>query len=253
MYDGTLNFRAVGGLPTSDGTRRLRRGLLYRSGTTQLMPEEAARRMLDESGIRLVIDLRQLQEAEREGQGGLARVPHRRLPAPFLVAGAHQPDSEIPDFGDTDPLVPHYLGYLGSSQPAILAMFRALADPDAGPALLHCTAGKDRTGAAVMMLLDAIGVERSAIVADYAAGKEQIAAVFETLVALPSYGERIAAMPAEAKNTEPDTAERFLAALDERFGGIRTWLRDAGFGANELAALRDRLTDPVPLRELEEE
>ncbi|MFF3573807.1 tyrosine-protein phosphatase [Nocardia jiangxiensis] len=245
MYDGALNFREVAKLPTSDGKRRLRRGLLYRSGTPQLMPESSARRMVDELGIRLVVDLRQRQEAEREGQGGLARVEHRRLSAPFMVAAAKREGWEFPRFRDTDPLVPHYIAYLGSSTDAILAMFRALADPNAGPALLHCTAGKDRTGAAVMILLDAIGVQRSAVVADYVAGRDQIAAVFETLVALPSYGERIASMPHEAKNTEPDTAERFLSALDEHFGGIQTWLRDAGFGADELAALRDRLTEPV--------
>ena len=96
----------------------------------------------------------------------------------------------------------------------------------------------------MMMLLDAIGVERSCIVADYVAGADEIAAVFETLASLPSYGERLAAMPAEAKNTVPDTAKRYLAALDEQFGGIRGWLRDAGLGDNELAALHDRLTEP---------
>ena len=51
-------------------------------------------------------------------------------------------------------------------------------------------------------------------------------------------------MPAEAKNTVPDTAKRYLAALDEQFGGIRGWLRDAGLGDNELAALHGRLTEP---------
>jgi hypothetical protein len=208
------------------------------------MPEAAAGTMAGELGLRLVIDLRQVQEAEREGQGGLASVPHRRLPAPFLVDSARQAGTEVPAFRETDPLVPHYVAYLRSSQDSVLSMFRALSEPDAGAALIHCTAGKDRTGAAVMMLLDAIGVERSAIVSDYAAGADEIAAVFETLMSLPSYGERLAAMPAEAKNTDPETAERYLAALDEEFGGIRAWLSEAGFGDDELAALRERLTEP---------
>jgi hypothetical protein len=242
-YEWALNFREVGGLPAAGG-RRLRRGLLYRSGTPQLMPEAAARRMADELGIRLVVDLRQIHEAEREGQGGLAAVKHRRLSVPFLVEAAQQAGSPVPVFRETDPLIPHYVGYLQSSQESVLAMFRALAHPEAGPALLHCTAGKDRTGAAMMMLLDAIGIERSCIVADYVAGADEIAAVFETLASLPSYGERLAAMPAEAKNTVPDTAERYLAVLDKQFGGIRGWLRDAGLGDNELAALHDRLTEP---------
>jgi hypothetical protein len=201
--------------------------------------------MVEDLGIQLVIDLRQVREAEREGQGGLAEVPHGRLSAPFRVRAESQ-EPEVPTFGQTDPLVPHYLAYLGSSQESILAMFRALAAADAGPALVHCTAGKDRTGAALMILLDAIGIDRRAIVTDYIAGTDQIAAVFDILLTLPSYGERIAAMPAEARNTEPDTAERFLSALDTHFGGIQAWLREAGLGVDEFAALRDRLTEPVP-------
>lgn len=243
MYEGALNFREVGGLSTSDGIRRLRRGLLYRSGTPQLMSEEVARRLVEETGIRLVVDLRQEKEAADEGQGGLGAVPHERISAPFLVASAAQAGSSVPIMHAEDPLVPHYLGYLPSSEDSILRVFRVLADPATGPALLHCTAGKDRTGAALILLLDAIGIDRAAIVEDYVAGREEIAAVFETLIALPSYGERLAALPAEAKNTDPETAERYLAELDERYGGIRGWLAERGFGRAELVALRDTLTE----------
>ena len=245
FYDGAMNFREVGGLPTADGTRRLRRGLLFRSGTPQLMSEEAARRMVEDTGIRLVIDLRQEQEAAREGQGGLAAVPHRLLSAPFLVASAQQAGTPVPVFQETDPLVPHYLGYLPSSEKAILSVLRTLSDPHAGAALIHCTAGKDRTGAAFILLLDALGIDRASIVADYAAGKHEIAAVFDTLIALPSYGERLSALSAEARTTEPETAERYLAALDAEYGGARGWLRSAGFGDDELVALRERLTKPA--------
>jgi protein-tyrosine phosphatase len=245
VYDGAMNFREVGGLPTADGTGRLRRGLLFRSGTPQLMSEEAARHMVEDTGIRLVIDLRQEQEAAREGQGGLAAVPHRLLSAPFLVASAQQVGTPVPVFQETDPLVPHYLGYLPSSVKSILAVLRTLSEPDTGAALIHCTAGKDRTGAAFILLLDALGIDRASIVADYAAGKHEIAAVFDTLIALPSYGERLSALSAEARNTEPETAERYLAALDAEFGGARGWLRSAGFGVDELAALYERLTEEV--------
>jgi len=244
VYEGALNFRVVGGLPTTDG-RRLRRGMLYRSGTPQLLSEESARAMVDELGIRLVADLRGEGEAESEGQGGLAAVPHRRISVPFLVAAAREEGSLVPRFAAEDPLVPHYLGYLGSSVNSVLGLFRALAEPDGVPALIHCTAGKDRTGAAIILLLDAIGVERAAIVDDYAAGAQEIPAVFDTLIALPSYGVRLAALPAEARTTEPATAERYLEALDEQFGGVRAWLRAAGLGEDELKALRARLTEPA--------
>lgn len=244
MYEGALNFREVGGLPTTDG-RRLRRGVLFRSGTPQLLVDEAARAMVDELGIRLVADLRSETEAASQGQGGLGNVAHRRISVPFQVAAAREEGSLVPRFALDDPLVPHYIGYLGSSREAVLRLFRALAEPDGVPALLHCTAGKDRTGAAMILLLDAIGVERAAIVEDYAAGADEIAAVFDTLIALPSYGARLAALPAEARNTDPETAERYLAALDEQLGGVRAWLHEAGLTDDELQALRDRLTEPA--------
>lgn len=245
MYEGALNFREVAGLPTSDGSRVLRGGLLFRSGTPQLMSSEAARTLIDDTGIGLVIDLRQVREATREGYGALGNLPHRRLSAPFLVESTEQGDSEIPTFDTVDPLVPHYVAYLGGSRESIVSIFRALANADEGPVLIHCTAGKDRTGAALMMLLDAIGIDRAAITEDYVAGRAEIAAVFETLINLPSYGERIAAMPAEARNTDPDTAVRYLIELDRQFGGITAWLANAGFGEDELIALRNKMTVPA--------
>ena len=50
--------------------------------------------------------------------------------------------------------------------------------PDAGPALVHCAAGKDRTGVLVALVLDAVGVQRRAVVADYALSAEQVEAMF---------------------------------------------------------------------------
>jgi rhodanese-related sulfurtransferase len=244
MYDGALNFREVGGLPTTDG-RRLRRGMLYRGGTPQLLTEGVAREMVDDLGIKLVADLRAPDEAASEGQGGLAAIDHRRLSAPFLVASARQEGTPVPRFGGDDPLVTHYVGYLGSSADSIVRLFRAMAEPDGVPVLVHCTAGKDRTGVAVALILEALGVDRAATVADYAAGSDEIASVFDRLIALPTYGARLAALPAEAKNTEPRTLARFLAVVDEKFGGVRAWLTGHGLSEQDIDALRSRLTEPV--------
>jgi hypothetical protein len=244
MYEGALNLREVGGLPTTDG-RRLRRGLLYRSGTPQLLTEGVAKALVEDLGIKLVADLRAPDEAAAEGQGGLAATAHRRLSVPFMVASARQEGTPVPRFGGADPLVTHYVGYLGSSTDSILRLFRSLAEPDGLPVLLHCTAGKDRTGVAVALLLEAIGVRRAETVADYAAGAPEIASVFDRLIALPSYGARLAALPAEAKNTEPETLARFLDAVDQRFGGVRAWLTEQGLAEREIDGLRRRLTEPA--------
>ncbi|MEP7739588.1 tyrosine-protein phosphatase [Nocardioides sp. 31GB23] len=145
-------------MPTTDG-RRVRDGVPYRSGTPQLLTEDDGRALADELGLRLVADLRSPAEGTSEGEGGLAVSDHRRLSVPLVVASTVQEGSPVPRFADQDPLAPHYLAYLDHSQDEIVALVRALAEPQGVRALVYCTVGKDRTGAAMMMVLDAIGVE----------------------------------------------------------------------------------------------
>lgn len=241
--EGCLNFRQVADLQTRDG-RRVRRGVLYRSDTPQFVPEPHAHALVEDLGVRTVLDLRLPYEARVEGRGALASVPHRYVALPFFVDGAAQAGTAVPSMGAEDPVVRHYLGYLATSPEAVAGVIRALAEPDGVPALVHCTAGKDRTGVAVAVVLEALGVRREEVVAEYAAGADRMAAVFERLVELPSYGERVLALPAEAKLTEPATMARFLAAVDEQLGGVGSWLAGQGVDDEVLAALRENLTEP---------
>ncbi|MEP7739587.1 hypothetical protein ABKW28_18230 [Nocardioides sp. 31GB23] len=70
--------------------------------------------------------------------------------------------------------------------------------------------------------------------------------VFDLLIALPTYGERLSAMPVEAKRAEPEAALRYLDELDRRHGGAKAWLFAAGLSsADELDALSDQLAKPL--------
>ena len=62
-----------------------------------------------------------------------------------------------------------------------------MADPDGPPALFHCAAGKDRTGVLAALVLDAVGVERDAIVADFALTNERLERVGARLRRMPTY------------------------------------------------------------------
>jgi protein tyrosine/serine phosphatase len=127
----------------------------------------------------------------------------------------------------------------------VAGVVRALAEPDALPAVVHCAAGKDRTGVAVAVLLSAVGVPADLIAAEYAAGADRMTEVFAQLRRMKSYGERLDAMPAEARVTEAATMERFLAAVEREHGGVHRFLREHGVGDETVIRLREQLTEPA--------
>lgn len=243
--EGCLNFREVAGLRTVDG-RRVRRGVLYRSDTLQFLDLDAARRLADEVGVRTVLDLRVRLEIEVEGRGPFAEMPHRYRSLPLQVAGAAQEGSAVPRLGTDDPVVQHYLGYLESSPEAIAGVVAALAEDDALPALVHCTAGKDRTGVAIAVVLSAIGVRPEDIAADYAAAADRIPALFERLRTMATYGAAVDTLPPEARVTEPGVMLRFLAAVQRLPGGLRGLLAGHSIDDKVLSRLREALTEPDP-------
>lgn len=243
--DGALNFREVAGLPTTDG-RRIRPGRLFRSDTLQFLTEGSVRRLAEEAGLATVVDLRLPYEVEVEGRGALAEVPHRYHHLPFLVSGSQQEGNATPRFtSEHDVVVQHYLGYLATSPGAVADVVAVLAEPGALPAVVHCAAGKDRTGVAVAVVLSAVGVPAEVIAAEYAAGADRMEEVFAQLRRMPSYGERLDAMPAEARVTEAATMQRFLDAVEREHGGVRAFLAGQGVDDDAIERLRDQLTEPA--------
>ena len=115
-------------------------------------------------------------------------------------------------------------------------MLAALAAPDALPAVVNCTAGKDRTGLIVALLLGLAGVPEETIVADYALSGICLAGVY-----LDEARER-----AESQGfsynllvlCDPDFMRVTLAHLKARYGGIEAYARATGLGDAEIHRLR---------------
>ena len=126
-------------------------------------------------GLRLVIDLRTAREIDRDGPTAVADAGVETVALSFIP----EDGTALPETGDdSDPLLRSYLGYLVDRTENVVQAVRLLAAADAGPALVHCAAGKDRTGVLVALVLDAIGVEREAVIADYALSAEHVEAMF---------------------------------------------------------------------------
>jgi protein-tyrosine phosphatase len=144
------------------------------------------------------------------------------------------------EFPEEPPIVRAYMSYLRRRPDSVVGSLRAIARAD-GAVLVHCAAGKDRTGVVVALALDAAGVDRATIVSDYVATRERIEAIMARLVSSATYRAELEGHDAQTHAPVPHTMERFLDLVDDRFGGSVAWLSDHGLGATDVARLRRRL------------
>ena len=252
---GAANARDVGGLPLAgDGGGSVAPGRLLRADNLQDLTPADVDLLTGELGLRAVVDLRTGVELEGEGPGPLAgepgvRIEHRSLHPES--GGQTDVDAQSasgwgaaphPDDAGETPIVAAYLGYLRRRPDSLVAAVRAVAaPPQDGAVLVHCAAGMDRTGVVVALALDAAGVEREAVVADYAATAERIEGIIARLSASSTYASEVQTHKVEEFKPRAETMARFLALVDERHGGAAEWLRANGLSESELAALRGRL------------
>jgi protein-tyrosine phosphatase len=251
--EGAANARDLGGLPLEDGGATAH-GVVLRADNLQALTDGDVRHLVDELGVRVVVDLRTDVEVELEGPGplqrdGRAEVRRRSL---YPEAGARTDvDVEVvfpwkvrSDGEDaSEPgAVRAYLGYLRNRPDSIVAALRDAAQAP-GATLVHCAAGKDRTGVVAALALAAAGVRREAIVADYVATGDRLEPLVARLLASPTYSADLRGRTLDSHRPRAETMERFLDLVDERHGGAAGWLAEHGLDDRDAEALRARLTN----------
>lgn len=232
--EGLDNVRDVGGLPVRGGGVT-RSGVLLRSASLRHVTPGDVAHLVDVVGLSLVLDLRTAREIEQDGPTAVAAAGVETVALTFLPEGGRT----LPETGDdTDPLLRNYLGYLSDRPDNVVEAVRRLAAPDVGPALVHCAAGKDRTGVLVALVLDAVGVERDAVVADYALSAERVEAMFRRWATAAG-----TEMPTDLAAHLPraEVLGTVLATLDRDHGGAAGWLRGNGLDDASIRRLRERL------------
>ena len=246
--DGVANMRDLGGLPTSGGGQ-VAHGVLIRSDNLQELPPASVARLVDELGVTDIVDLRTETEVHLEGAGPLRSISslvhhHHSLFTPEIVA---ETDTTLPwhDDRDLDRTTAefwggHYLGYLHGRPDSISAALRVLAGAS-GATIVHCAAGKDRTGTVVGLALDVAGVPHEAIVADFMATAERIDAIMARLLSRPAYAEQLRGSTVHDQAPQPLAMEAVLAYAAEQFGGTAGWLRAQGWREADVDLLRNRL------------
>jgi protein-tyrosine phosphatase len=129
----------------------------------------------------------------------------------------------------------------------VVAMaLREIADTGDAGVVVHCTAGKDRTGIVVALALLAVGVDRQTVVADYAQteGNLQGAWLEKMLELVKSHGVEVTPdIRVIMGGSPPQALEGVLDLIDRERGGLHQYLLDAGVDELELAKLRSVLVE----------
>lgn len=248
--DGVANMRDVGGLPAVGG-RTVQPDRLLRSDNLQDLTAQDIRALVEEHGVTDVVDLRSDVELRITGPGPLREVEtvvhhhHSLFPddqdidtRDALVLPWH--DTEQPKLHD-NPRASHYLGYLARRPDSVAAALDVIAT-SSGATVVHCAAGKDRTGTVVAMALSVAGVPREEIVADYVASTERTERIVRRLERLPGYADNLRDVPMTAHHSRPETITRVLEAIDADHGSVAGWLGSIGWSDDRITALRDKLT-----------
>lgn len=238
-WEGCVNVRDLGGLPTEDG-RRTRLGGVVRSDNVRRLTDEGWR-ALAEHGVQRIVDLRFPEElAEDQPRDVDIDVVH------VSVLGA-EPDPEYLKELDAhlavNDVVDHYawsyVDFLERYRERFGQAFAAIADAK-GTVVVHCFAGKDRTGLVAAVLLRLAGVDHATIGADYAVTAENLRARWEVWLREARDEEERAKLE-KLQHTPAEAMARVVQEIERRYGDVASYLRAAGLTDAQIDRLRERL------------
>lgn len=229
-----FNFRDLGGYSGLDG-RTVRWRRLFRSDSLHRL-NGADAEAFAALGVRTVVDLRRPNEVTRDG-----RIPEYDGLLYHHIHPEHEPWRES-SFADGHDLA-RWLAdrYLDLARDGIAGIVRAIgviADADAAPVVVHCVAGKDRTGVVCALTLSLLGVPDDDIAEDYALSSE--ASDRFTAWIRQTYPDR-RPVPAPFLASPAEAMSVFLADLRERYGSVEDYVQAGGLTAEQIDALRAHL------------
>lgn len=241
-WEACDNIRDLGGYPTCDGSQTRWGALVRADDLSRLTP--IGRRALRAYGIRTIVDLRSPVE--------VAEAPH-----PFAHNEPGMPTltyQHMPFIDPTDRTVDHALStvmplpdiyrlFLVHCPTQIGTILHAIAHAEPGGVLVHCTAGKDRTGLVVAFALALAGVADEQIVADYALSDQYLQRFYAERLASVTHDPQLHARLVPRLTAAPEVMRHTLAFLRTHYGSLVGYLAHTGLPAQEMTAVARRLCE----------
>ena len=242
---GAPNFRDFGGYSNASG-QNVKWGYLYRSGQLSALSEVDVA-LVDSLGLDLVFDFRRTEEQELEPSRLPRDSAHRVLSMPITPGN----NADFFEHSDTDQRVmfEFMVGInrdFAEAQTATYSrMFREILETEGARLLVHCAAGKDRTGFAAAIILLALGVSRDVVMGDYMLTADFFSPHLEMDRLRAKYElelEAEAILP--MLEVHEDYLAAALASIDAQYASVEEYLaQELGVGESERAELRGRYLD----------
>ena len=239
-FEGCFNFRDIGGYLNKEG-KKIKKGIYFRTGRQDRMSNKDLSE-LKNLKISTQIDLRKPEEILDQGKGPLEQMGAEYFNIPIIPDGGSDHLSRL--VGDTGISGKRYLGYLEFGPEPWLKIFEILAYKDSLPLVLHCTAGKDRTGVSTAFLLSILGVNRNVIEADYLLTNldtERQANFIESTVGYPDGYNRERMI--SAAGVPQDAMKVFLDGVESKWGSVVGYLQEVGISSYQIDRIRDNFLE----------
>ena len=226
-WEGCLNVRDLGGHPTEDGGKT-RFGAVVRADSVRKLSDEGWAALV-EHGVKRIVDLRFHDELEAD--------PPRELPVEVVHIPLLGVFDEVPWF---DTVGEFYLECLEGYGENFVGAVTAVARAPEGGVVVHCHAGKDRTGLVVALLLRLAGVAPGEIAADYALSEVKLAELLDPWLA-DAEDEQERERRRRIASAPPEAMLGVVEELDRRYGSARDYLLAGGAAEADLERVRERL------------
>ena len=235
-FEGLFNFRDLSGLsPKSAQTIKSR--VLFRSDAFGDTTVNDVQKLLDELQINRVLDLRTDREILSETTSPMLRegVSYRRRP---IDSG---PGNAIENAAPGNRLAHRYLEYFNYGRESILSTVRDMSEEGEWRTVMHCRAGKDRTGVVIAVLLSLLGVPNKQIAEDYSLTALAMPQIMTRLRQSPTYKDNVNKLPDEMYSATEETMLNFLELAAKEVGTFESWLLANGITHSEINQLRKNL------------
>lgn len=239
-WEGCFNVRDLGGLPTLAGGHIRSRAVVRADSPHRLTA--VGRAALTAYGIRTIVDLRTPKET-RETPNPFAAAASPRVCFASVIDPDDAPGRQMYDAASH--IFDAYLLNVERHAHCMAEAVRAVARAEVGPVLVHCHAGKDRTGLVVALALAVAGVGPQIIADDYALSHQFAGPLYEEDRAhiAAHHPEKLELVLRNFHVCAPEVMRAVLGHIDRVHGGAEAYLRTAGLSAEDIEHLQQRLRE----------